>query len=50
MIRAIHHTAVLRRNLERSLAFYRDLLGFEPVMDSDHGITLALDVHRAEGR
>ena len=33
MIRGIHHTAISTRNLETSLAFYRDLLGFEPVMD-----------------
>jgi len=33
MIRGIHHTAISTRNLATSLAFYRDLLGFEPVMD-----------------
>ena len=31
MIRGIHHTAISTANLERSLAFYRDLLGFEEV-------------------
>jgi catechol 2,3-dioxygenase-like lactoylglutathione lyase family enzyme len=31
MIRAIHHTAISTRDLERSLAFYRDLLGFREV-------------------
>ncbi|MFH1480746.1 MAG: VOC family protein [Pseudomonadota bacterium] len=29
MIRGIHHTAISTENLERSLRFYRDLLGFE---------------------
>ncbi len=29
MIRGIHHTAISTGNLERSLAFYRDLLGFQ---------------------
>lgn len=33
MIRGIHHTALSTASLERSLAFYRDLLGFEPVLD-----------------
>ncbi len=33
MIRGIHHTAISTVDLERSLAFYRDLLGFEPVLD-----------------
>ena len=33
MIRGIHHTAVSTVDLERSLAFYRDLLGFETVLD-----------------
>jgi catechol 2,3-dioxygenase-like lactoylglutathione lyase family enzyme len=31
MIRGIHHTAISTGDLERSLAFYRDLLGFEMV-------------------
>ena len=33
MIRGIHHTAISTADLERSIAFYRDLLGFETVMD-----------------
>jgi catechol 2,3-dioxygenase-like lactoylglutathione lyase family enzyme len=33
MIRGIHHTAISTVDLDRSLAFYRDLLGFEPVLD-----------------
>ncbi len=33
MIRGVHHTAISTGDLERSLAFYRDLLGFEPVLD-----------------
>ncbi len=28
MIRGIHHTAISTGDLERSIAFYRDLLGF----------------------
>ncbi|MCP3988826.1 MAG: VOC family protein [Actinomycetia bacterium] len=31
MIRAIHHTAISTQDLERSRAFYRDLLGFREV-------------------
>ncbi len=33
MIRGIHHTAISTADLERSIGFYRDLLGFEMVMD-----------------
>jgi catechol 2,3-dioxygenase-like lactoylglutathione lyase family enzyme len=33
MIRGIHHTAISTGDLERALGFYRDLLGFEVVMD-----------------
>ena len=33
MIRGIHHTAISTRDLERSIAFYRDLLGFEIALD-----------------
>ncbi|MEE8581227.1 MAG: VOC family protein, partial [Myxococcota bacterium] len=33
MIRGIHHTAISTADLERSLRFYRDLLGFELVLD-----------------
>jgi catechol 2,3-dioxygenase-like lactoylglutathione lyase family enzyme len=33
MIRGIHHTAISTGDLQRALAFYRDLLGFEPVLD-----------------
>jgi len=33
MIRGIHHTAISTSNLERALAFYRDLLGFETVAE-----------------
>ena len=35
MIRGIHHTAISTGNLDRSLAFYRDLLGFETVFEFD---------------
>ena len=33
MIRGIHHTAISTVDLERSIRFYRDLMGFEEVMD-----------------
>ncbi len=33
MIRGIHHTAISAVDLERSIRFYRDLMGFEEVMD-----------------
>ena len=35
MIRGIHHTAISCIDIERSVAFYRDLLGFELVMEHD---------------
>ena len=34
MITGIHHTAISTGDIERSLRFYRDLLGFEVVSDS----------------
>jgi catechol 2,3-dioxygenase-like lactoylglutathione lyase family enzyme len=34
MIRGIHHTAISTADLERSLRFYRDLLGFKEVLTS----------------
>ena len=34
MIRGIHHTAISTGDLERSLRFYRDLLGFEEIFSS----------------
>lgn len=33
MIRGIHHTAISTANLERALAFYRDLLGFRVIFE-----------------
>ncbi len=33
MIRGIHHTAISSADLPRSIAFYRDLLGFEEILD-----------------
>jgi catechol 2,3-dioxygenase-like lactoylglutathione lyase family enzyme len=33
MIRGIHHTAISTGNLDRALAFYRDLLGLDQVSD-----------------
>jgi len=35
MIRGIHHTAISTANLERSITFYRDLFGFEQILDFD---------------
>jgi catechol 2,3-dioxygenase-like lactoylglutathione lyase family enzyme len=34
MILGIHHTAISTSNIERSLQFYRDLLGFKEVFSS----------------
>ena len=33
MLVGIHHTAISTPNLDRSVAFYRDLFGFEPAFD-----------------
>ncbi len=33
MIRGIHHTAISTPNLERAVAFYRDVLGFKEITD-----------------
>lgn len=33
MIKNIRHTGIVVTDLERSLKFYRDVLGFEPVVD-----------------
>ena len=38
MILGIHHTAISTGNIERSLRFYRDLLGFKEVFSSTWGI------------
>ncbi|MBI4596544.1 MAG: VOC family protein [Candidatus Tectomicrobia bacterium] len=35
MIQGIHHTAISTGDIERSLRFYRDLLGFETVFSFD---------------
>jgi catechol 2,3-dioxygenase-like lactoylglutathione lyase family enzyme len=35
MIRGIHHTAISTADLERSVRFYRDLLGFEQILTSE---------------
>ncbi len=34
MIQGIHHTAISTTDIERSLRFYKDLLGFEEVFSS----------------
>jgi len=33
LIRGIHHTAISVGNMEKALAFYRDVLGFDVVME-----------------
>jgi catechol 2,3-dioxygenase-like lactoylglutathione lyase family enzyme len=33
MIRGIHHTAISTANLDRALAFYRDLMGFRVIFE-----------------
>ena len=38
MIRGIHHTAISTPDIERSLSFYRDLLGFEVIYSSTWGV------------
>ena len=35
MLRGIHHTAISTPDLARAVAFYRDLFGFEVVMEMD---------------
>ena len=35
MIRGIHHTAISTADLPRAIAFYRDVLGFEEILDYD---------------
>ncbi|MEX2236154.1 MAG: VOC family protein [Dehalococcoidia bacterium] len=35
MIKGIHHTSRTIRNMDRSLAFYRDLLGMRVVVDTE---------------
>ncbi len=37
MIKGIHHVAISTADMERALAFYQDLLGFEKIMDFDWG-------------
>ena len=35
MLRSLHHTAISTPDLERAVSFYRDLFGFEVVMEMD---------------
>ena len=35
MIRSLHHTAISTPDLKRAVAFYRDLFGFEVVLEMD---------------
>ena len=35
MLRSLHHTAISTPDLERAVTFYRDLFGFEVVMEMD---------------
>lgn len=43
MIRGVHHVAVSTDDLDRLLAFYTDLFGFEVVMKSEWSDQLAID-------
>ena len=44
MIHGIHHTAISCTDIDRSVHFYRDLLGFEEVFSFDWGVgTQTLD-------
>jgi len=51
MITGIHHIAISTPDMERSLAFYRDLLGLEPVVDQGwpRGTAMADAITRLEG-
>ena len=51
MIMSIHHTAISTGDLERALAFYRDLLGFEMVSELNWpaGVELADTITGLEG-
>jgi catechol 2,3-dioxygenase-like lactoylglutathione lyase family enzyme len=51
MIRGIHHTAISTGDLQRSLAFYCDLLGFEKVFEGGWpaGIEVADDITGLSG-
>jgi len=51
MIRGIHHTAISTGDLQRSLAFYCDLLGFEKVFEGGWpaGVEVADDITGLSG-
>lgn len=36
MIKTVRHTGIIVTDMERSLEFYRDLLGLSPVLDVEH--------------
>ncbi len=37
MIRGLHHASITTGDLDRLVAFYRDLLGFEVVLETSWG-------------
>ncbi|MEM1249494.1 MAG: VOC family protein [Acidobacteriota bacterium] len=53
-VRRVHHTGVSVADMERSLAFYRDLLGLEVTFDSDvrnhEGFEAVVAMEEARGR
>jgi len=51
MIAGIHHTALSIKDMDKSLAFYRDLLGLEVMFDSgwDKGLAVADKILRVRG-
>lgn len=53
-IRRVNHTGVSVRDMERSLAFYRDLLGLELIFDSDlddvEALSEVVGMRHARGR
>jgi len=53
-IKRVNHTGISVRNIDRSLAFYRDLLGLELIFDSDVDDVAALNtvvgMNEARGR
>lgn len=47
MLTGIHHTSITVSDIDRSIAFYRDLLGFEVIWDS-RALGLAFEGPRAD--
>ena len=53
-VKRVHHTGVSVADIERSLTFYRDLLGLEVTFDSDvrnhEGLEAVVAMHEVRGR